>query len=58
MSATTSVAASRPLNFCRSCQSDFGAIAAFDRHRVGKHAYLYSEDHPDGRRCLSERNAT
>src|SRR4249919_3618494 len=54
MSATTAVAI-RPLTFCRTCQSDFGGIAAFDRHRVGKHAYLYSQEQPDGRRCLSEQ---
>ena len=41
------------MNLCRSCREDFGSVAAFDAHRVGKHAYLYSAEHPDGRRCLS-----
>ena len=40
-------------NLCRSCGIDFGSVRAFDTHRVGKHAYLYDADHPDGRRCLS-----
>ena len=39
-------------NLCRSCGIDFGSVRAFDAHRVGKHAYLYDEVHPDGRRCL------
>jgi hypothetical protein len=29
-------------------------VGAFDRHRVGLHAYDFSLDRPDGRRCLSE----
>lgn len=39
-------------NLCRSCDEDFGSLAAFDRHRSGTHAYLWSSDRPDGRRCL------
>ncbi len=47
------------MNQCGACGEDFGSVNLFDRHRVGKHAYLYSEglkmDPPleDGRRCLS-----
>jgi hypothetical protein len=55
MRTNTPVAAIQPLNFCRACQRDFGGIAAFDIHHVGKHAYLYSEEQPDGRRCLSQQ---
>lgn len=40
------------MNLCRGCRQDFGSVTAFDAHRVGKHAFLYDEDHPDGRRCL------
>lgn len=52
-------APSTPLNLCRACSQDFAGVEAFDRHRVGEHAFLYSEglklDPPreDGRRCLS-----
>jgi hypothetical protein len=28
-------------------------VRAFDTHRLGKHGYLYSDEQPDGRRCLS-----
>lgn len=42
-----------PHNLCRSCGIDFGSVKAFDKHRVGKHEYLYDEVHPDGRRCMS-----
>lgn len=44
-----------PANYCRSCRHDFSSLEGFDRHRVGKHDYLYSEvpSRPDGRRCLS-----
>jgi hypothetical protein len=38
---------------CTTCKEDFGGVTAFDLHRVGKHEYLFSEEHPDGRRCLS-----
>jgi hypothetical protein len=47
------------MNLCRACGLDFGSISAFDTHRVGKHAYTYSEGvlmdpvREDGRRCLS-----
>lgn len=46
------------MNLCRSCGQDFGSVSAFDRHRVGKHAYTFSEGlrmdppHEEGRRCL------
>jgi hypothetical protein len=46
------------MNFCTTCGLDFASVAAFDAHRVGKHAYTFSEglrmDPPreDGRRCL------
>ncbi len=48
-----------PTNLCRSCGQDFSSVRGFDLHRVGVHAYTYSEgaamDPPreDGRRCLS-----
>lgn len=47
------------MNLCRSCSQDFGSVELFDRHRVGVHAYTYSEGlrleppREDGRRCLS-----
>ena len=41
-----------PLNLCSPCGKDFSSLEAFDRHRVGKHEYDFSFDHPDGRRCL------
>jgi hypothetical protein len=41
------------VNFCTSCGKDFGGVVAFDEHRVGRHQYDYSPNHPDGRRCLS-----
>ena len=44
------------MNLCRSCRQDFGSVSAFDRHRVGRHAYTLSEGlelgREDGRRCL------
>jgi hypothetical protein len=40
---------------CSACGKDFGGVRAFDLHRVGKHAYSYSPERPDGRRCLSEQ---
>ncbi len=40
------------MNLCRACGEDFSSVAMFDAHRVGKHAYLYGPDRPDGRRCL------
>jgi hypothetical protein len=42
------------VNICPSCGKDFGGVVAFDAHRVGKHQYDYSAEHPDGRRCLTE----
>jgi hypothetical protein len=41
------------MNRCRACREDFASISAFDDHRVGRHEHLYSEAHPDGRRCLT-----
>lgn len=29
-------------------------MSAFDKHRVGVHAYDFSLERPDGRRCLAE----
>lgn len=46
------------MNYCTTCKEDFASVRAFDRHRVGKHEYLYSEGlkmnppREDGRRCL------
>jgi hypothetical protein len=46
------------VNLCRSCGEDFGSVALFDAHRVGRHAYTLSEGlkpgvpFEDGRRCL------
>jgi hypothetical protein len=46
------------MNLCCDCGEDFTGIRLFDAHRVGRHAYTYSEglamDPPreDGRRCL------
>jgi hypothetical protein len=46
------------VNLCRACDTDFASVAAFDAHRIGKHAYTITEglrlDPPleDGRRCL------
>jgi hypothetical protein len=48
----------RPRAWCPSWGLDSSSTAAFDRHRVGLHAYLFAEglafDPPreDGRRCL------
>jgi hypothetical protein len=41
-----------PLNGCAECCLDFTSLAAFDRHRVGTHAYPWSLRRRDGRRCL------
>jgi hypothetical protein len=49
----------RPRNLCCACGQDFNSVDVFDRHRVGVHAYSYSEGaqmeppREDGRRCLS-----
>jgi hypothetical protein len=46
------------MNLCRSCDTDFASVAAFDRHRTGTHEYTLSEglrfEPPveDGRRCM------
>ena len=46
------------MNFCTACKADFSSVRAFDRHRVGRHAYLYADglemipQRLDGRRCL------
>lgn len=46
------------MNLCCSCRQDFTGIRDFDSHRVGVHAYTYTEGlalnpiHEDGRRCL------
>lgn len=46
------------MNLCRRCNQDFASVRLFDAHRVGVHAYTFSEgmdlDPPveDGRRCL------
>jgi hypothetical protein len=48
------------VNLCCACQTDFASVAAFDRHRIGVHAFTFSEglafDIPreDGRRCMDE----
>jgi hypothetical protein len=46
------------MNLCRGCNRDFGSVSAFDAHRVGTHAYTFSEGlkqnppRENGRRCL------
>jgi hypothetical protein len=48
------------MNFCRGCGEDFASVAAFDRHRVGVHAYTFAQGllvNPtveDGRTCMDE----
>lgn len=32
-----------PIAYCRSCEWDFAGQSYFDLHRVGVHAYTYSE---------------
>ena len=50
------------MNVCGACGQDFGS--AFDRHRIGKHAYTYEEGlrmsppREDGRRCLTVAEMT
>jgi hypothetical protein len=41
-----------PLNGCSACRRDFASLTAFDSHRVGSHAYDWSPEREDGRRCL------
>jgi hypothetical protein len=46
------------MNHCCACNRDFASVAAFDRHRSGRHDFTFAEglalDIPreDGRRCL------
>ena len=42
------------MNLCTVCGEDFGSLSAFDRHRTGRYGHPYSEEHPDGRRCLNK----
>lgn len=42
------------MNLCRSCNTDFASVAAFDKHRVGVYAYAWTPEREDGRRCLRE----
>jgi hypothetical protein len=48
------------VNLCTACGLDFPSVEAFDRHRVGVHAYSFAEGlameppREDGRRCLDE----
>jgi hypothetical protein len=47
------------MNLCRSCDTDFSSVAAFDCHRTGVHDYIFAEGllrNPpaeDGRRCMA-----
>jgi hypothetical protein len=47
-------------SYCTTCGRDFAADTYFDRHRIGRHAYTFSEglklDPPreDGRRCMDD----
>jgi hypothetical protein len=41
------------MNLCPTCGEDFGSVSAFDKHRLGNHEYVLSEERPDGRRCLT-----
>jgi hypothetical protein len=46
------------VNLCTACGEDFSSVSAFDRHRVGRHAYDFAEGLDmgleDGRRCRDE----
>ena len=42
------------MNLCRTCRTDFASVAAFDRHRTGRHEYRFSFERLDGRRCMSD----
>lgn len=52
------------MNRCPSCGHDFAAVDGFDRHRVGRHDFLYEEGlrmlppRTAGRRCLSAEEMT
>lgn len=47
-------------SYCTSCGNDFSADWLFDKHRIGKHEYTYSDGLKllppveDGRRCMTE----
>jgi hypothetical protein len=41
------------MNLCTACNEDFSSVSAFDRHRTGTYAHPYSDEHPEGRRCLT-----
>ena len=41
-------------NLCTVCGKDFGGVRGFDRHRVGSFDHEYDDDHPHGRRCLTD----
>jgi hypothetical protein len=41
------------MNGCGACGEDFGSLGAFDYHRVGSHAYDFTETMRRGRRCLT-----
>jgi hypothetical protein len=42
------------MNVCDNCGQDFASVTAYEKHRVGVHAYEASADRPDGRRCRTE----
>jgi hypothetical protein len=46
------------MNLCCACQRDFSSVSAFDRHRIGRHAYDFAEGlelgFEDGRRCMDD----
>lgn len=52
------------MNLCGACGEDFSSVKMFDAHRVGRHAYTYSQGvamdpiREDGRRCLSADEMT
>ena len=52
------------MNLCCSCKTDFGSVAAFDKHRIGRHAYTHAEGlktwpaRDDGRRCMDTDEMT
>lgn len=53
MTSTVKNRAGFPIrSFCRSCGEDFNGDSLFDRHRRGNHAYDWSPEREDGRRCL------
>lgn len=43
-----------PLNGCGMCGRDFSGVRYFDAHRIGSHAYDFSAEHLDGRRCADD----